>query len=123
MGSKHVSLCCALLALAGGSACAVNRPAGSEARCTVQGGELLPPESGGAEALCADIEAATASLPVPATVSVRVVSPAMLAADVTVGGRTLPEIKLARSDSLLDRSSFQRFAQAIAAASAAAPKP
>lgn len=121
MGPRHLSLCCALLALAGGSACAVNRPAESGPRCTVEGGELLPPESGGAAALCADIEAATASLPVPTTVSVRVASSSLLAANVTVDGRVLPEIKMARSDSPLDRSAFQRFAKAIASAAARRP--
>ncbi|MBA3526937.1 MAG: hypothetical protein M3438_06550 [Pseudomonadota bacterium] len=119
MGSRHLMVGCALLLLAGGSACAVNRPTTAAASCIVQGGELLPPETGGAAALCAEIEAATAGLPTPARVSVRVLSPVMLAADVTVGDRALPQIKMARSDSQLDRAAFRRFAQAIAIASAA----
>lgn len=118
MRSRHLSLYCALLALAGESACAVNRPAGSNLSCAVQGGELLPTESGGADALCAEIEAAIAGLPAPPSVTVRVLSPGLLAATVTVGGRTLPEIKMARSDSPLDRTAFRRFAQAIAATAA-----
>ena len=115
-------MCSALLALAGGSACAMNRPADSSGRCTVQGAELLPPESGGGEALCAEIEAATAKLPGPPAVSVRVVRPHLLAASVTIEGRTLPELKMSRSDRALDRQAFQRFAKAIAKAAAAPPK-
>lgn len=123
MGSKHILLSCALLALAGGSACAVNRPGDNAARCTVQGGELLPPSSGGGEALCAEIEAAIAQSATPATVSVRVVAPHLLAATVTVGGRDLPEIKMSRSDAALDRLAFRRFAKAIVAAAANPPRP
>jgi hypothetical protein len=114
MRSRHLPLGFALLALAGGSACAVNRPAASAPRCSVEGAERLPSASGGAEALCAEIEAATAGLPATA-ISVRVVSASALAASVTVDGRTLPEIKMARSDGTLDRRAFKRFAEAIAA--------
>ena len=119
MRSRHLAICCALLALAGGSACAVNLPGEGEARCTVQGGEKLPAGSGGVEALCAEIDAATANLPERPAVTVRVEAAQVLAARVTIDGRTLPEIKMARSDRALDRLAFRRFAQAIAAASTA----
>lgn len=119
MASKHIALCCALLAFAGGSACAVTGPAGSAARCSVESGEKLPAQSGGAEALCAEIEGATANLAPLPTVAVRVVRPGVLAATVTRGGRTLPEIKMARFDRELDRAAFKRFAQAIVKAAAA----
>jgi hypothetical protein len=92
-------------------------------RCTVQGGELLPLASGGADALCAEIEAATADLSKPITVSVRVLKPQLLAATVTVEGRILPEMKMARADRPLDRSAFERFAKSIAAAAAGPPQP
>ena len=101
----------------------MNRPANSDSRCTVEGGKLLPQGSGDAEALCAEIESATAQLPVPPTVSVRVLPPQVLAATVTVGDRTLPEIKMARFDRALDRSAFKRFAEAIALAATDPPNP
>lgn len=118
MRSRHLSLGFALLALAGGSACAVNRPATSAPRCSVEGGERLPAESGGAKALCDEIEAATAGLPAATAISVRVMSASALAASVTIEGRTMPEIKMARSDGTLDRRAFKRFAGAIAASAA-----
>ncbi len=124
MHPRHILLCCALLAMAGGSACAMNPPARADVECTVQAGELLPPESGGVEALCADMKEAMVELGAgPATVSVTVVSPYALAANVTVAGQALPEIRLARSDRALDRASFPRLAQSIAAASKAARQP
>lgn len=122
MRSRDLPLCVALLALAGGSACAVNRPAASAPKCSVEGGERLPPESGGAEALCAEIEAATAGLPAKTSISVKVKSASALAARVTVDGRALPELNMARSDAVLDRGAFERFAQAIAASAKAGPK-
>lgn len=99
----------------------MNRPAVGDVRCTVERGELLPPGSGGAEALCAEIDEATAGLPVRPTVAVRVVSPSLLAAVVTVGGQALPEVKLARADGALDRMAFRRFAQSIATIAARQP--
>ena len=94
----------------------MNGPAKGAARCSVEGGEKLPVASGGAEALCAEIETATAQLAAPPTVLVRIVGSHLLAATVSVGGRDLPEIKFARSDKALDRSAFKRFAEAIARA-------
>jgi hypothetical protein len=100
----------------------MSRAADQPARCTVQSADKLPAESGGVEALCAEIEAATAQLrPLP-TVAVRIASAHFLAATVTVAGRELPEIKMSRSDRVVDRSAFKRFAQAIANAAASAPR-
>jgi len=45
---------------ASGSACAMNTPESSPSGCRVIGGELLPPESGGADALCKAITTAAA---------------------------------------------------------------
>ena len=98
----------------------MNRPAENVARCTLQGVDKLPAASGGVEALCEEIEAATAQLPGPPSVSIRIASPHLLAATVTVAGRDLPEIKMSRSDKIFDRAGFKRFAEAIAAAAARA---
>ena len=95
-------------------------PPSREIHCSVARGELLPAGSGGAEALCAEIKTAAAELRLAQpSVVVEVVSPYMLAARVSVGGRSLPEMKMARSDQALDRAAFRRFAQAIAASMAA----
>lgn len=95
----------------------MNIPASGGVECSVERGELLPPVTGGAETLCSDIREAAAELGAPAAqVTVRVLSPYALAAVVTVGGRTLPELKLARSDRELGRDSLRSFAQSIASA-------
>ena len=99
-------------------------PAASGLQCSVERGELLPPASGGAEALCGDIAQAAAGLgEMPTSVSVTVVSPYSMAAVVTVGGKQLPEIKMASMDRELGRESLRRFAQAIATAAKAQSQP
>lgn len=108
------------IALVAGSACAMSSPPPPSAgvACRVVDGAKLPPESGGEGALCAAIESAIAAQAPEsaAQVEVRVLSSSMLAASVTTGdGRTLPEQKFASSDRALARSSFERFANAIAA--------
>ena len=99
-------------------------PAAGGVQCSVERGELLPPASGGAEALCGDIEQAAAELgDVPTSVTVTVVSPYRMAAVVTVGGKRLPELNMASSDRELGRESLRRFAQAIASAAKANSQP
>ena len=86
--------------------------------CQVTGGELLPVETGGPDALCAAIRSAAQkqAAAVPFSVEVRVLSAASLAATVRLAdGRTLAEQKMAVSDRLLNRGSIDRFAAAIAA--------
>lgn len=105
-------------AFATGSACAMTATPSAGITCRVVGQAKLPAESGGAQALCAEIEtAASAQAPrATADVEVRVLSPSMLAATVTIqGGQKLPEQKYAINDRTLTRSSFERFAKAIAA--------
>lgn len=96
----------------------MNRPPADAVTCRVVDGAKLPADSGGADALCSAIEQALATQApnARASVVVRVLSPSMLAANVTTAAAgTLPEQKFASSDRDLTRSSFERFAQALAA--------
>lgn len=99
-----------------GGACAMASPSGQSTSCRVVDGDKLPDGSGGAAALCMAIErAAAARAPaVDFTVEVKVLSSSRLVATVTSGGRTMPEQKFASMDRDLSRSSFERFAAALA---------
>lgn len=104
------------LASASGSACGMTHSAAPTDRCRVIGGDKLPAETGGAEQICASIEAAAASRAPGAgySIEVRVLSDHMLAARVRMAdGRSLSEQKMAVSDRRLNRSSIDRFAVAI----------
>jgi hypothetical protein len=95
----------------------MNSPS-NEPRCVVEHGDRLPPETGGAAALCAAIMKAAGERAgrLPATVDVRVLSPSSLSATVKLAdGRVLPEQNMAVSDRQLNRQSIDRFAAAIAA--------
>lgn len=85
-------------------------------RCNVTGSEMLPVEAGSADEICAAIQAAAESHAAGTSysVEVRVLSSSSMAATVSLGtGRTLPEHKLAVNDRKLNRSSIQRFAEAL----------
>ena len=100
-----------------GSACGMTTPKDLPEPCRVVGGSKLPAESGGSSALCAAVKrAVSARAPgVSYQVEVRVLSPSRLAATVTTaGGRKLPELNHAISDSNFTRKSLERFADAIA---------
>lgn len=103
------------LVSAAGSACAMNGRSGGEVSCEVIDAGKLAPEAGGAEAICGAIRQATAEegLGEGLAVRVRVLSPTMLAAVVTMGGRTLPEQTLASADRALGKSAFERFARSL----------
>ena len=108
----------ASLAFASQSACAMNSPAPAAGECRVIGEGKLPPEIGGADALCAVIrQAVSASAPgVAFTLDVKVLSDSMLAATVTTAdGRKLPEMRHAVMDRTLTRSSVERFGRALGA--------
>lgn len=99
-----------------GSACAMNsserQPTPS---CQVIG--KLPAASGGADALCREIAAATAEAApgVRYTIEIRVLPRDRLSATVTTAdGRQLPELGIASMDKPLTASSFKRFAASIA---------
>ena len=104
--------------LAAGSACAMNSSESQLSNCHVVGGELLPVESGGADALCQAIRSAAAEQ-APGfgySVEVRVLPRSRLSALVTTSdGRKLPEQNFVRMDRPLSRGAFERFAAAIAA--------
>lgn len=105
-------------ALANGSACAMSPPEQASTGCRVIGGELLPPDSGGADALCNAISAAAAkhAAGVGYSVEVRVLPRSRLSAFLTLSdGRKLPEQSFVRMDKPLSSGAFARFAEAIAA--------
>lgn len=123
MGSRIIAIAFALaLGSAGGSACAMESTTKSTGGCEVSGAELLPAETGGADALCQAIAAARGpAAAAPAAVHIRVLSDHMIAATQTLAdGRSLPEVKTARSDRPLGRRSFEMLAQALAEQLAAA---
>lgn len=107
-----------------GSACAMNSPSLQKVDCRVIGGDKLPAETGGPDALCAAISRAAAS-GAPASrfsVEVRVLSNSSLAATLkTADGKTLPEQRFAISDRNLTKGSLDRFAKALVGAVAREP--
>ena len=109
-----------MLAVAGfvsaSGACAMTAPSSDKARCVVIGGEKLPAETGGADALCDVIRSAVAKEAPNArvTIEVRVLTTASLATKLNVEGKALPEQKFAVMDRQLNRASIERFARSIA---------
>ena len=99
-----------------GDSAAMSLPARPAHHCQVVNPERLPAASGGADALCTAIEKKLASHASNAEVTVKVTvqSPSMLAAELTVRGRALPEQRFARMDRELDEGAFERFAEALA---------
>lgn len=100
------------------SACAMNAPRDTTLGCSVVGGEQLPAESGGADALCKAIAAAVAERApgLGYSVEVHVLPQSRLSASVMLkDGRKLADQKFASMDRPLSSGSFQRFAAAIAA--------
>jgi hypothetical protein len=107
----------AALGCASGSACAMTA-VDQDAQCQVIGGEKLPAESGGAQALCEAVASALeAHAPGQAyRVEIQVLGPSRLAASVTSkDGRKVAQQKMASSDKNLTKRSFGRFADAIVA--------
>jgi hypothetical protein len=112
-----IALATALTAASSG-ACAMSTPQLEAARCHVVGGDRLPRETGGADALCRAIkEAVAARAPkLQYIAAVRVLSASSLAATIKFAdGRTLPEQRMATMDRALTKASIERFAQALAA--------
>jgi hypothetical protein len=107
----------AMLAFATGSASAVT-VGKSSVKCHVSGSAKLSEQSGGVGALCAAIEAALGEQ-VPAqnlSVEITVLGPSRISALVTSDtGRKLAEQKYGSMDRELTRSSFERFANGLAA--------
>lgn len=94
----------------------MNSPSPQQVDCRVIGGEKLPAETGGPDALCAAITRA-AAIGAPArrfSVEVRVLGNSSLAATLkTADGKTLPEQRFAISDRSLTKGSVDRFAKAL----------
>jgi len=112
------------LAASAQAACAMSGAPKTAAECKVAGSEKLPPESGGADALCTAIKTAVAAkIPgVGFTANVTVVSDWKLGATITTAdGRHLPEQRHVVMDAKLSRTSFERFANALATKVAALP--
>jgi len=85
--------------------------------CRITGGNKLPAETGGTDALCAEIRKAAAAVSLDSrfTVDVQVVGDSRLSAIVTrQDGTKLPEQKFSVSDRTLNRGSLVRFAEALA---------
>ena len=106
------------LVSASGSACAMSAPKEAQAGCRVIGGDQLPADSGGADALCKAIaSAAAAQAPgLGYSVEVHVLPGSRMSAFVrTADGRKLSDQKFVRMDRPLSTAAFERFATAIAA--------
>ena len=117
------AICTLVLVSASGSACGMTLSQAHPDRCEVIGGDKLPAEVGGADALCGIVEAAIREKAPGRKYGIRVnvLSAFSLAATVTVkGGETLPEQKRAASNRQLNRAPIERSAPAVADAVAAA---
>ena len=121
-GTPRASIMLVAAALFCGSACAMSSQGNPSAHCRVIGGDKLPAESGGAAALCSEIERAMAArLPgAEYRAEVRVLSASRLSATMVADGRALPEQHLASMDRDVNRASFERFATVLAEQVAAA---
>lgn len=100
----------------GEGACAMNTGMERDVRCSVHGAERLPLDVGGVDGVCTEIQRAAAAAGVgPVKVRVTVHSSNELSAQITNRqGRTLPELRFAKSDQPLSRASVGRFARTIA---------
>lgn len=120
-GKGTAALTLVLAAAASGSACAMSPTSSQQLRCVVQGEEKLPPELGGADAVCSAIERASA--PVlqrsganpSVSVNVQVLSAFAASAVVTVGAERLPEQRVDISDRPLNARTIDMLARAVAA--------
>ena len=107
----------AVLAGVSGSACAMSNSESNAGSCRVVGGEKLPVESGGSNALCkAIVDAVEEQAPgMRYQVEVTVLPRSRLTASIITGdGRKLPEQSFVRIDKPLSSGAFKRFAAAIA---------
>lgn len=94
----------------------MNSPSPQLIACSVVGGDKLPTETGGSEAVCAAIrDAAAAEVPTKTfSVEVRVLGRSSLTATLTTAdGKVLPEQNFAVSDQNLTKGSLERFAKAL----------
>ena len=112
-------------ALAPACGAPVKAPGGQPGgRCVVDSAAKLPAASGGADAICREIERAVAVNAPTArySVNVQVVSSSRLSAVLVVNGRTLPEQNFAVMDRELNPGAIRRFAESLAGEVAKAAK-
>lgn len=95
---------------------------GNDIRCTVEGGDKLPPGLGGGEAICRAISrAALPALqragiaPSAVAVAVRVKSDSRMSAVASVNDKPLAEQNVATSDRALNAGAVTMLADAVAA--------
>ena len=115
----------AALAVMASDARAMSAALPEDTRCTVVGGDKLPVEAGGADALCAAVRQAIRAQAPHAryTAQLKIISRSRLTAAVTVDGRPLPEQTLSVMDRNLNPISIERFAQSLATKVAKAGTP
>lgn len=84
--------------------------------CRVLNGEKLPPESGGANAVCSAIQQAIAAKAptVRYTAEVRILSKSGLTVSVIANGKKLPDQNMSVMDRNLNPWAIQRFAEGLA---------
>jgi hypothetical protein len=102
----------------------MNSPSAEQVECLVTGGDKLPPEIGGSDALCAAIgRAAVAAIPDKKfKVEVHVLGHSSLVATLTTAdGKVLPEQRFSISDRSMTAGSLKRFADTLVATVAGAP--
>jgi len=118
------TFCVALAAIVASSGACAMSPEQAQPRCRVVAGEKLLATAGGAEALCAAVEAAVNEKAPNAhyTAEVKVLPKSMLRTAIVVNGRALPEQNFAVMDRDLNPRSIKRFAESIAAKIAEAAK-
>jgi hypothetical protein len=110
-----------LLGGASGSACAMRPVATNQMRCTVVGAEMLPPEVGGADAVCRSMREAVSAAGGQAaaselSITVQIASAYSAAAIVTTAdGRKLAEQQVAISDRKLNQNALAMLAKGVAA--------
>jgi hypothetical protein len=85
-------------------------------RCIVLNGDKLPPESGGADAICSAIEQAIAAKApkVSYTAEVRILSKSGLSVSVIANGKKLPDQNMSVMDRNLNPWAIERFAEGLA---------
>lgn len=100
----------------------MNSTSSEQLHCVVRGEERLPPDVGGAEAVCSAIKRASAPVlqragasPASVSITVDVQSAFTISAVTTVGGRALPVQRVDISDRPLNRRTIDMLAQAVAA--------
>lgn len=98
------------------AACAPAMTAPQNRPCRVLNGDKLPPESGGADAICSAIEHAIAAKApkVRYTAEVRILSKSGLTVSVIANGKKLPDQNMSVMDRNLNPWAIQRFAEGLA---------